>query len=516
MILSDIYERNARLWPRRTAYECDGRRITNAEFLARLNRLANAMAGIERQERVAILASNRIEYVEVQAACERAGFIAVGINTRLAEPEIAAILADCLPCALFFESKYANLADQLRVKRPEIRRLVAMGGAPAWAEAYEDLLAAASDATPRARAVPTDVAHLIYTSGTTGRAKGVMLSHAALLQGAQMTAHDGGALPTDRILLVMPLFHIGAKIEQLAFSLAGATILFHGSFDTSAVLRAIQSERVSALHLAATLLTRLMNDPQFGQVDLSAVRCVHYSASPIALPLLRKALAAFGPVLVQIYGMTECPVGTILKPHQHVADGDELQTARLASTGQEFFKTQVRVVGPDGSDCAQGEIGEILISSPASFDGYWQSPEATQEALRDGWLHTGDMGFQDAERFLFLADRKKDMIISGGENIYSREVEDVLRQHPAVADAAVIGVPDEQWGEVAKAYIVLNADSADCEASLIQHCKTLLARYKCPRSFEFVKEIPRTPPLGKIDKKALRAPHWKGRTRFIS
>ena len=516
MIIGDIYVQNARLRPHRTAYACGGRRLTNDEFASRVGKLANATAGIGRQERVAILASNRIEYLEVQAAGESVGFITVGINTRLAEPEMAKIFADCTPCALFFEDKYADLAGRLRANTPELKRLVAFGKAPSWAEPYEALLAASTDTVPRARADPSDIAHLIYTSGTTGRAKGVMLSHSALLQGARVTANEGGALPTDRILLVMPLFHIGAKIEQLAFSLAGATILLHGSFDAAAVLRAIEGERVSALHLAPVLLQRLMNDPHVRQFDLSSVRCVHYSASPMPLPLLREAIATFGPVFVQIYGMTECPVGTILKPRQHTIDGDELQVARLASTGQEFLGTKLRIVGRDGSECAQGEVGEILISSPGNTDGYWRSPEATQEALRDGWLHTGDMGFLDAERYLFLFDRKKDMIISGGENIFSGEVESVLRQYPDVADAAVIGVPDAHWGEAVKAYIVLNADVADCEASIIQHCRTQLAGYKCPRSIEFVEEIPRSSLLGKIDKKALRAPHWKNHSRLIN
>jgi acyl-CoA synthetase (AMP-forming)/AMP-acid ligase II len=342
-----------------------------------------------------------------------------------------------------------------------------------------------------------------------------MLSHAALIEAARMTAHEGAALPTDTVLLVMPLFHIGAKIEQLAFAVAGATIVLHRVFDAEAILRAISREHITALHLAPILIQRLLNVSGFDLADRSSLRCIHYSASPMPVELLRKALSAFGPVFVQIYGMTECAVVSVLKAHQHVTDRDEAGIRRLASAGQEFFGTKIRVTRPDGIDCRDGEIGEVLIRSPGLMQGYWRAPEATNESLRGGWFHTGDMGFLDQDGYLFLVDRKKDVIISGGENVFSREVEEILRAHPDVAEVAIIGVPDAEWGEAVMAFIILNAGASPDPEGLSRHCRSHIGGYKRPRSFEFVDDLPRLP-SGKIDKKSLRAPFWAGQSRSIS
>ena len=322
-----------------------------------------------------------------------------------------------------------------------------IGDAIDGAESYEDVLASGADRPPSARPDPADAVYLIYTSGTTGKPKGVELSHRAILSSAIMNSWGVGAWTSDRMLIVMPLFHIGGKITSLAFQVLGATIFLHRGFDSAAILRQIDDERITCAHFAPIMVRDLLDAPGFASSRKISLRAIIYASAPMAVPLLREAITGFGLIFNQVYGMTECVVGTILHAHQHLPDGAPAEVRRLASAGQPFFDHEIKVIQSDGSACATGEIGEILIRGPSLMTGYWNNPEATAEALRGGWMHTGDMGFFDEECFLFVSDRKKDMIVSGGENIYSREVEEALVTHPAVEHAAVIGVPDPRWGE---------------------------------------------------------------------
>jgi acyl-CoA synthetase (AMP-forming)/AMP-acid ligase II len=259
----------------------------------------------------------------------------------------------------------------------------------------------------------------------------------------------------------------------------------------------------------------LLDHPELATFRTDALRSVQYASAPMSVTQLREAIAAFGPIFTQVYGMTECVVGTILHAHAHLPDGTAAEVRRLASAGQPFFDHAIRVARPDGSDCAPEEIGDILIRGPSLMSGYWNNSAATVEALRDGWMHTGDVGFFDSECFLFIVDRKKDMIVSGGENIYSREVEEALLTHPSVLQAAVIGVPDSHWGESVKACVVLRPACAASEDELIQHCRNLIASYKKPRSIDFLEALPRLF-NGKTDKKQLRASYWQGEGRQVS
>ncbi len=342
-----------------------------------------------------------------------------------------------------------------------------------------------------------------------------MFDHAAFLEAARVLAHEGAMTPEDVSLIVMPLFHVGAKIESLVFLLLGGTIVLHRAFEVAAVLETIQRERITAAHFAPVMIGRLLDAPDFKSYDLSTLRNVHYASAPMPVPLLRRALAIFGPIFTQVYGMTECLTGTMLKAHQHRPDGSAADIRRLSSAGQPFLGCDVRIVRPDGSDCAVGEVGEILFRNRATMRGYWSNTPATIEALRDGWMHTQDLGTLDDEGFVFVVDRKKDMIISGGENIYSWEVEEALRTHEAVAEAAVVAVPDPEWGEAVKACIVLRPGATASADELIQHCRARIASYKKPRSIDFMDELPRLF-NGKVDKKALRAPHWADRDRQVS
>jgi acyl-CoA synthetase (AMP-forming)/AMP-acid ligase II len=301
----------------------------------------------------------------------------------------------------------------------------------------------------------------------------------------------------------------------MAFSLMGAAIVLKAAFEPEDILETIQRERIEAAHFAPLMIQRMLDVLEHKSYDLTSLRCVHYASAPMPVPLLRRALDRMGPIFAQVYGMTECICGTILKPPHHLTEGSEAERRRLASAGQPFLGNEVRIVGDDGAACAPDQIGEIAFHSPTMMHGYWNKNVLTSEVVRDGWLHTGDLGFVDADGFVYVVDRKKDMIISGGENIYSWEVEEALRAHPDIAEVAVIAVPDEIWGESVKACVQMRPGRSATDAELIEYTRTKIASYKKPKSIDFVEALPRLF-NGKIDKKALRAPYWQGRERQVS
>ena len=521
MILGDIIWRNAQLSGDREGLIFEGRRTTHRAFCERVHRIANALLarGIQRQERIAVLARNCSEALEVFGAGEMTGFITVNINSRLSPREVEDICLDAQPAAFVYEPEFAAAAEAVRARVPGIRMFLAIGGpkhaTPDWAEDYEACLASGADTVPPVRAEPDDVAYLIYTSGTTGKPKGVMFQHRAMIEAARTLALEGAAVEPVKALIVMPLFHIGARIESLSFLLLGGAIVLHRAFEAEAVLETIAQEKITAMHVAPIMVQRILEAPNRQRFDTSSLHCVRYASAPMPVPLLTRAIEAFGPIFIQVYGMTECLGGTTLKPHHHMIAGSEPERRRLASAGQPYLGTELRIVRMDGSTADAGEIGEVLIRSPATMKGYWNNTAATVETLRDGFMHTQDLGYVDADGFLFIVDRKKDMIVSGGENIYSWEVEEALRKHSAVAEVAVIAVPDAEWGEAVKACVVLREGASATADQLVEHCRTLIASYKKPRSIELVNELPRLF-NGKIDKKALRAPHWAGRERQVS
>jgi acyl-CoA synthetase (AMP-forming)/AMP-acid ligase II len=512
----DLIKRGRALYGTRAALLFEGRRFTFAEQAARMFRLANALLGngLKKQERVAVLARNCSEYIEIFGACEIAGFVAINLNVRLSDAELATICRDSQPSAMICSKDFLAQARALAAQLSCIRIRIAIGSEDADTLSYEHLVSESSADEPAATAGPGDIAYLMYTSGTTGGPKGVMISHAAMVEATRMLSHEGGTSPTDKALIVMPLFHLGGKIEQMNFNLMGAEVVLKAAFDAEDILDTIEKERVTAAHFAPAMIQRLLDVLEAKPYDVSTLRCVHYASAPMPGPLLRRAIDRMGPVFVQVYGMTECLIGTILKSHQHLRSSPEGER-RLRSAGQPLLGNEVKIVREDGTACDTGEIGEILFRSPTIMSGYWNKPELTAEVVRDGWIHTQDLGFVDGSNFVYVVDRKKDMIISGGENIYSWEVEEALRAHPDVADVAVIAVPDEVWGESVKACVQMRPGRSASEVELIDYTRSKIASYKKPRSIDFVQSLPRLF-NGKIDKKALRAPYWSGHDRQVS
>jgi len=503
--LGDILRNNAHKFPDETAFVYGDRRITFRAYHARAARLSAAIwqRGLRRQDRVSILSQNTVEFMEAYAACELAGFIAATVNWRLAPPEIQYILTDSTPRMLVFEAQYAATIDQIRGQLPHIETYVCFGGAtPDWAIDYEALVAEGAEEGAPSRPLPDEIMHLIYTSGTTGRPKGVMRTHRAELAIADLMATELGLIVSDRLQLMMPVFHVGSRFLQLAAHLRGGTVILHHDFRPADIVDTMVREKVTMTHMAPTMVQAVLSVPGIDEADLSALHTVCYSAAPMPVPLLRRGLKLLGPVFLQLYGMTEGG-GTTLHKRQHRPDGTPQDIRRLGSIGQAAPNVDVRIVDDEGRDVPLGQPGEIITRTDTHMAGYWNNSAATVAALRGGWYYTGDLGTMDEEGFVTLVDRKKDMIISGGENIYSREVEEALATHPAVQDVAVIGVKDDYWGEVVRAVVVLAAGATAQENELIEHCKTQIASYKKPKSVVFTTELPRLP-SGKINKVALR------------
>lgn len=513
--LGQLHRRNALLYPNKPALIFGDQTITFREYNLRINRLVNALRtlGFERGDRLAIFSRNCPEYMVVYGAGEKAGFPVAALNFRLARQEVEQLLRQITPKAVFVQGQFREMFDAMDYGASAPLRVLLDGPSAGGWQGLDDLLSQGDDAEPAVEVGGDDIAYLLFTSGTTGLPRAAMLSHLGQWLDATTFVMEASLTSDDRFLFVSPLYHVAARAMTLAHLMVGATIVMHEAFDAEKVLQDIEKHRITTFTAVPTMIIWLLNHPSIKERDLSSLRLLWYAASPMPVPVLEQAIATFGPILVQGYGLTESgPSVTVLPASDHRLDGDK--THRLASCGRPVVGVEIRIVGPDGQDLPPGEIGEVVVRSPYLMKGYWNEPELTAQTLRDGWLHTGDMGRLDEDGYLYLVDRKKDMIISGGENIYPREVEEVLYSHPGVREAAVIGVPDPVWGEAVKAFVVVEEGAQVTEDELIAYCAERLARYKRPKSIEFCQELPKNP-SGKILKNVLREPYWRDHERKI-
>jgi acyl-CoA synthetase (AMP-forming)/AMP-acid ligase II len=503
--LGDLVRNNAYRQPEELAVVFGDQRVNFQDQLQRSQKLGGALIGkgLKHQDRIGVLSRNSAHYLEIFAAAQLGGFVIATINFRLAPPEIAVILSDAAPSVLFFEEEYADCVDSIRSALPSIVLFVCIDGHREWAGPYEKFLESGSTGCEFPLARANDVMHLIFTSGTTGRPKGVARTHAAELAVANLMTSEVGVLAGDIVQIMMPLFHVGARWLHLGAQLRGARVILHREFNPLEILETIERERVTITHMTPVIIQSVLDHPRIADFDLSSLKTIYYSAAPMPIALLRRGMERLGSVFLQAYGMTE-GFGTTLHKHQHLPNGNAEQIRRLQSVGQASSGVSLRIVGADDLDLPTGSPGEVLTRTATHMAGYWNNSVATVQALRDGWYRTGDVGYLDHHGFLYLVDRKKDMIISGGENIYCREVEVAIATHSAVADVAVIGLPDAKWGESVCAVVVCKPGSSVGEAELQEHCRALLASYKKPKVVEFIDELPRLN-TGKVDKVRLRA-----------
>jgi len=500
-----LLDRNLRFHAQDVALIYDVRRYTFRELTERAFRLADALhrLGLRLQDRMAMLAMNCPEYIEFYWAAEASGLIAVPLNFRLAAPELAQIINDCAPLSLTFEAQYADTVESIRAQLSSVRHFICIGSPkPGWAIDYAQLLERGDPAGPSLSPGARDLVTILYTSGTTGRPKGVMHTHEAAMWIALMQTIEMSCDVETRFLVVMPMYHLGGRAMSSGQHLRGGTVVLQRKFDPLELVRAIERERVTQVHLAPTMLQAVLDLPDIERYDLSSVRSLMHAAAPISTALRRRALQKFGPILIDGYGSTETG-GTMLRRGQAKLDGTPRQLQRLASVGQPMLHCEARIVDDHDVEVPLGAVGELCFRSPQTMSGYWNNSIATAETLRSGWLHTGDLARMDEDGFVYLVDRKKDMIISGGENIYSREVEEALMSHEIVADAAVIGMPDPYWGESVLAIIVCKSGATADSAALVAHCRAHIAGYKTPKRIEFVDQLPRLP-SGKVSKVELR------------
>ncbi len=522
MVIGDILAINAEKYPQKTALTLGEERLSYGQINEESNRLANALIdqGAKEGLRVAILGKTSPRTIQSIFGVAKTGAALVMINNLLRPREWEFLLKDCRPSFLLLEEEFIPPIISLREKIPFVKKLLSLGNGWGEVESFENWTKEASPINPQKRVRYTSIFNLLYTAGTTGIPKAAVYTHQGFYENLLSTIIDTPGQGYDEVWLgPVPLYHVGGFTTVIRAFLMSNTLILFDSFDPPTYLKTIERERVTILYAYPTMIHALVNHPEAELHDYSSLRLIIYGGSAMPLSTLKKAFHIFKGDFLQRYGSTECCGGaiSILYPQDHrlARLGDERAIQRLSSAGRPALGTIVKLIDEEGQAITEpGMIGEIVAKLNAPMKGYWRRPKETQETLREGWLYTGDLGKRDEQGYLYIVDRKKDMIISGARNIYPREIEEILHKHPAILEAAVIGVPDEYWGESVKAIIVLRPGKSLTVEEVIAYCKENLASYKKPRSVEFVSSLPKNPG-GKIEKKELRRLYGKEKSELI-
>lgn len=508
----ELILRAVRRYHDRTALVGEGYSFTYSEMSHFVGRMMQALkdAGLKRGDGICLLSANRPEVFMIRLATNLLGIRYTPLNPMGSSDDHAYIVGDSLARAIIIDTKYADRIPTLEKAGTQVDLVLTLGDA----DTGTNLLAAADALEPRPawnEANPADVCNLTYTGGTTGRSKGAIQRHHTSLSNVLMSIAEWNWPEDIRTLCVTPLSHAAGTLIMPTL-VQGGTVYIQDGFDAEKVLRTIEAEKISIIWLVPTMIYVLLDHPLLKEIDTSSLKLVVYGASPMSPTRLAEAIDHFGPVFMQIYGQTEVPMNITTL---NVEDHDPANPERLASCGQPQIGVQVKMLDDEGNEVPQGEVGEICVRGPLVMEGYWRKPKETEEALEFGWLHTGDMGRVDDEGFVYIVDRKKDMIISGGFNVYPKEVEDVLTSHPDVAQAAVIGVPDEKWGEAVKAVVIPRTGANPDAEALRAMVKEQKGAVLTPKTIDIAEAIPLTP-VGKPDKKALRAQYWGSTDRQVN
>ena len=495
------------------------RSITYAELGQRINRFANALLnlGLKKGERMVILMSNAIEYLYVDYGLAKAGLVKVPLNDILSQPDIDFRVSDSESVVAVVDDHFLPWLLELLPKYPALRHVICVTDQPdrlpSGVHDFYTLLQKASIENPRVEINDEDLLAIMYTGGTTGISKGVMHTHKSYISivFGEMVEWE---IDYDEVMLVMPPLPHATGFMVPPCLLRGGKVILTQGFDPQEMCQIIQKEKVTWTFMVPTMIYMLLDYPDRKKYDLSSMRTILYGAAPISAERLKQAMAEFGPIFLQGYSQMEVAnLTTVLTKQEHI-DALEENTHRVKSCGRPVIMSQVRIVDDTDNDVPAGEVGEIITRGPHMMKGYWKRKEETRETMKGGWIHTGDMAWMDKDGFIYIVDRMKDMIITGGMNVYSVEVESVLMQHPSISQAAVIGVPDEKWGEAIKAVVVLKHDTAATEDEIVAFYRDRLSAYKRPKSIDFVDQIPMTP-YGKMDKKVLRSKYWSGQEREV-
>lgn len=506
MVLGDLIHRNAQKFPDKVAVIFEDKRISFRNLNDRINRLANALIsrGVKTGDRVAILNYNSPQYLESFFATWKAGAISVPLDSLLKGRELEFLINDCTPKILLLGENYCSLIDSIRTKLKSVERYICIGAEQDAMESYESLIASASAEEPQVNLAETDCASIVYTSGTTGKPKGAMVSHKSHVADARNLVIELSLRPYDVALTIFPFYHTGGISIMLRHMYVGNTQVLMRAFDPKKVLETLAQEKCSIVVLVPTMLTAILQVPEIQNYDLQNLRMIGYGGASMPVEVLRQGIKIFKCEFVNIYGQTEAgPVMTVLRPEDHHVAGPPEKVKKLASVGRSLINFEVRVIDDAGTDVKPGQVGELIGRGENLMIKYWNRSEETVETLKEGWLYTGDLATVDEDGFIYIVDRKKDMIVSGGQNIYPREIEELLYTHPAILEAAVIGVPHDYWGETVKAVVALKKGMKATEKEIIQFCKENLASYKKPTSVDFMEALPKSS-QGKILKKGLK------------
>ena len=513
--LVDVFRWRVTKSPNLIVHKFQQRETTYSQFDIFANKVAQGLIkeGCKPNSRVAYLAKNSDLYFEFLYGTLKSNTVAVGINWRLAAPEVAYILNDSKSEMIFVGPEFYGLINQIKDEIPHVKKIISMGDPYGQWQDYSSWRDSQSDVDPLISVSIEDDVIQLYTSGTTGHPKGVQLSNINFTASAEMSQKtyyqyfDEGT-PN---MVCMPIFHVAGTNMGIAGIISGSKNIIVADLDPGIVLDLIEKEKIVNTLFVPAVILFLIQHPKVEQIDFSSLKTVIYGASPIAEATLNKAIQIMGCDFWQVYGLTETNgTVTILDPQDHHPSKNKLRSCGKPGPGVE-----IKIVDESGNKVSTGEVGEILIKSATNMKGYWNKSEATLSAFKEDWFISGDAGYYDEEGFLYIHDRVKDMIVSGAENIYPAEVDNALMSHPEIIDAAVIGIPDEKWGEVVKGFVVIGKDSQLDEHGIISYARTQISGFKCPKSIDFVNELPRNP-SGKILRRELRAPYWEGRDRNVS
>ena len=500
--------------PDRLAMVFEGRRITYGEMLGRVNRLASALAdlGVERGDRVATLQVNCNEQIEACFASAKLGAVYVPLPFRARADELAHMIKDSGPKVLLVGQRYMEMVSSVADKLKSVQHYISLEGPNEGWHQYDGLMASASDEERSPEADGDDLAMILFTAGTTGSPKGVMLSHDSFSSYILSSVDPADPEVEERNILTVPLYHVAGVQSVMAAIYGGRTLIIQRQFEPKEWMELVEEEQATRAMMVPTMLKALMEHPDFHRHNLSSLKVITYGAAPMPLEVIKRAIQDFpGAQFINAFGQTETAATiTMLPTEDHVLDGSpeevEQKLRRLSSIGKPLEDVEVRIVDEEGNTVTQGDVGEIVARGARLMKGYWNMPEVTAETIRDGWLYTGDLGYFDEDGYIFLAGRSKDFIKRGGEMVSPQEVEQALCSHPAVDEAAVIGVPDTDWGERVRAVVVLKVGQSVSEEGVVEHCRQRLASFKKPESVVFVGKLPRNP-LGKVLKGVLRDQH---------
>jgi len=505
MILSDVVKQNAIRYPQKTGLVFSSVRLTFEDFNRRVNSAANALIGlgIKPGDRVGIILGNCHQYVELYFAVAKAGGVTVPVNTVLTAQEIASILNNAEISMLVYGDEFAPVVHSLLKQLGSAKALVAVGDSTSGAGNYEQLVAQYPSTEPQVKVRESDAACLFYTSGTTGLPKGAVMTHRGMIEITLNVVRACRYEHDDVGLVMTPLFWAMAMMANIMpLFYLGGTVVITDNYTSEAILDLIQSERITSTAMAPPVIMDIIEHPQRSSYDLSTLRCVIWGGVPMPVEAHKRAIQTLGSIFFKAYGLSETGPVSCLVPEEQIIEGAPGAVRRLASCGRPLNNVEVRVVDDEGGDVAPGQVGEVIVSGDNLMTGYWKMPQATEEALKGGYMHTGDLATLDEDGYIYLVGRKKDLIVSGDKPIYAVEVEDVIGQHRDVAEVAVIGVPDKDLGESILAVVVLRKGAKIAAGDIVEFCQQRLPDYACPKSVVFVEILPRNP-TGKVLKRVL-------------